>query len=242
MTQQNPIIPLLMKKTHNNQNSSKTRSLIGLKSMKITSLITAGILGTSIASQAAVIAWGDSTSVSTASDISTAGTLVEAINLTADNISGTTVVANGVIFTNDGSLLSKTNGGDNFSGDTGDAGYNEILSTFDFGNGSGVTTLNLGGGNLELDKDYEIQVFWAYDNWDHGYGDGNGNNVILTEPAYVIGTFTADGTTQTFDLRPVDGSWTEAHLNAYQIRAVPEPSSAALFGLGGLALILRRRK
>jgi hypothetical protein len=32
------------------------------------------------------------------------------------------------------------------------------------------------------------------------------------------------------------------HLNGLQINQVPEPSSAALLGLGGLALILRRRK
>ncbi len=32
------------------------------------------------------------------------------------------------------------------------------------------------------------------------------------------------------------------HINAIELTAVPEPSSTALLGLGGLALILRRRK
>jgi len=32
------------------------------------------------------------------------------------------------------------------------------------------------------------------------------------------------------------------HLNGFQIESVPEPSTTALLGLGGLALILRRRK
>ena len=31
-------------------------------------------------------------------------------------------------------------------------------------------------------------------------------------------------------------------INGFEVEAVPEPSSAALLGLGGLALILRRRK
>ena len=35
---------------------------------------------------------------------------------------------------------------------------------------------------------------------------------------------------------------TIANINGIQIVQVPEPSSAALLGLGGLALILRRRK
>ena len=91
----------------------KTRSLSGHKSMKITSLITAGILGATIASQAAVITWGTATAISNVSDISTTGTLVEAINLN-DGTAGT-VVVNGVTFTNDGSLLSNASSVDKFS-------------------------------------------------------------------------------------------------------------------------------
>jgi len=37
-------------------------------------------------------------------------------------------------------------------------------------------------------------------------------------------------------------SWSRAGLRGIQIVAVPEPSSAALLGLGGLALFLRRRR
>ena len=209
---------------------------------KIPHLILAGLFGTTIASQAAVIAWGDSTSVSTASDISTAGTLVEAINLTADSISGT-VDVNGVTFTNDGSLLSNNSILDKYSGTTGDSNYDAILSSFDVGS---QTSIILGGSNLEFGKDYEIQLFWAYDAWDHGYGDGEGNTVLLAGPAYVIGTFTADATTQNLSLgTPNPDGWGQSHLNAYQIRSVvPEPSSFALIG-GLLALghvMVRRRR
>ncbi len=38
------------------------------------------------------------------------------------------------------------------------------------------------------------------------------------------------------------GSRTQLHINAITFDSVPEPSSTALLGLGGLALILRRRK
>ncbi|MDB4409051.1 PEP-CTERM sorting domain-containing protein, partial [Akkermansiaceae bacterium] len=74
---------------------------------------------------------------------------------------------------------------------------------------------------------------------------------------YLIGTFTADAASQTFRMGAtragnyVDGqaydnsNGGQAQINALQVRdlgVVPEPSSTALLGLGGLALILRRRK
>jgi hypothetical protein len=57
---------------------------------------------------------------------------------------------------------------------------------------------------------------------------------------FAIGTFTANGTTQ--DLSAVANGFGQAHINALQVRAVPEPSSAVLISLGGIALILHRRK
>lgn len=71
------------------------------------------------------------------------------------------------------------------------------------------------------------------------FGDGLGNTVDLNGQ-FAIGTFTASGTTQ--DLTALANGFGQAHINAFQVRAVPEPSSAALLGLAGFALILRRRK
>lgn len=46
-----------------------------------------------------------------------------------------------------------------------------------------------------------------------------------------------------FTFAPQDGNTDDASDGAeFRFSAVSEPSSAALFGLGGLALILRRRK
>lgn len=56
---------------------------------------------------------------------------------------------------------------------------------------------------------------------------------------YVTGTFVADATTQTV---PIQGS-VATQLNAFQIRDitnVPEPTSMAILGLGGVAWLARR--
>lgn len=57
---------------------------------------------------------------------------------------------------------------------------------------------------------------------------------------------TVEATTATDDLRLLfgspSGSGGEGYFAGYTVESVPEPSSTALLGLGGLALILRRRK
>lgn len=63
----------------------------------------------------------------------------------------------------------------------------------------------------------------------------------------IIGTFIADATNQSFDHQGTRDGFTsnsggQGQINAFQLRVIPEPSSTALLGLGGLALLLRRRK
>ncbi len=60
------------------------------------------------------------------------------------------------------------------------------------------------------------------------------------------GTFTSDGsgvlTIELTDTITAGADNPEPRLNGFQLSVVPEPSTSALLGLGGLALILRRRK
>ncbi|MBU6222183.1 MAG: hypothetical protein KGR24_05460 [Planctomycetes bacterium] len=74
--------------------------------------------------------------------------------------------------------------------------------------------------------------------------DSNSTNASGGLGQYVIGTFTADSTTQTFDLNSPSGN-TSPLINGFQIRAVavPEPSTCAMAttaALGVAAAALRR--
>ena len=54
---------------------------------------------------------------------------------------------------------------------------------------------------------------------------------------YVVGTFTADSTSQVFTFQG-DSS---TQIQAFQLRSVPEPTALAVLSLSGLALMRRRR-
>jgi len=221
------------------------------KTLKTTSIgIT--ILATITSSQAATIAWGSATNVATtagnSSDVSTNGSFVEAFNAQSNDHTPANIVVNGVTFTGTTALLNgdpKNGGTADLSAGTngGDATYDSILSQAEFGGGSGLSTINV-GGSLTSGLQYELQVWFVDDRAASDarvmqFGDGNGNTVDLNDQ-FAIGTFTANGTTQALTLAPQ--GFGQAHISAYQLRAVPEPSSTALLGLGGLALLLRRRK
>ncbi|MGI9176888.1 MAG: PEP-CTERM sorting domain-containing protein [Pirellulales bacterium] len=79
--------------------------------------------------------------------------------------------------------------------------------------------------------------------------DTNTTNTVGGLGQYVLGTFTANGTTQVFTLDgdPTGGDFNKSPLiNAFQVRAVPEPSTCcmALAGLacGGFSMWRRRKR
>lgn len=87
----------------------------------------------------------------------------------------------------------------------------------------------------------------------HGISNLNNRDSVTfageTSGDSIIGTFVADATTQSFDHQGTRNAFDtnsggQGQINAFQLRviSVPEPSSAALLGLGGLALLQRRRK
>lgn len=59
---------------------------------------------------------------------------------------------------------------------------------------------------------------------------------------YLIGTFTADATSQVITYIGLDENVHCAEVGAFQLRSIPEPASLGLLALGGLALWRRRRE
>lgn len=116
--------------------------------MRKNALLAAFTLLTAGAVQAAVITWGAATSSSSSTDVVNTGTTVEAFNgyVTGNtgNISTTSPTINGVSFTGSSTLLDSdtSTNTDNYGGDTGDSGYNDLLSSVDFGGGDSAAGIS----------------------------------------------------------------------------------------------------
>jgi len=231
--------------------ASRKETLMSTGSISRVLLFAVAILaGTA---DAGIITWGPATDVATAADVDTSGLLVEARNATANGAVPGSATVNSVLFTN-ASLLPLSAAVDTWSGTTGDAGYDTLLSTFDYGGGAGVTQISVGGGNLFPGTQYRIQIRFTDDRspeidnvmrFGDGFGGGIGANTVdlNDDGQYAIGTFTADAATQTLAMDPQ--GFGNSSFNAYQIRLIPEPSTFALAALGLLGLIgfgRRRRK
>ena len=203
---------------------------------------------------AAVVTWGAPQNSVGPGDVSTNLFTIEAINLTnAAGVPGVTT-SNGVTFTHDDTLLGLLGGTGMLGGNTsGDAAYDALLDSLDHGDSliANPWPLQVGGGNLQIGQSYEIQLWYAdrrsfAGSFTQIFDDGNGNTVTLGATGggigqFAIGTFTADALTQTLLIAGGNPPG-EPHLNAYQIRGIPEPATMALLGLGGLVLSRRRRR
>lgn len=219
--------------------------------MKPASLLLASLFAATASLQAAaIISWGTPQNVTAVTDISTTGTLVTAANL------GTTTsyTINGVTFTGNTTLWTGT-GNANFTGYVAHAvggDYGNALSTGRYTNGGTTATLVLSG--LTIGTTYQLQI------WFNDLRDGTpdivrynmgGSTVDLTTDTdggtggtdlsqYALGTFTATATSENLTATTVSGGGGPT-LNMFQVRAIPETSSALLGGLGLLALLRRRR-
>lgn len=138
------------------------------------------------------------------------------------------------------------------------AAYQTMLTGGWFG-GGGAGSFSLSG--LTVGQDYQLQI-WVADyrqfppnvyNRTQTFTAGNtsdpltflqtnpsGINLGASSGSYILGQFTADNTTQTINLFSAQSQ----QLNAFQLRAVPEPSAVVLGGLGlvGMLGIFRRRR
>ncbi|WP_143314036.1 hypothetical protein [Colwellia sp. UCD-KL20] len=206
------------------------------------------------AANAGIITWDEVQNTTDIKDVLNEGNTVEAINGTDTDTGSITI--NGVEFDNSSDLLSK--GG--FVGalknsSTGDSSYDAFLNSFDYGNGSDLTMLTIGSGNLIEGASYSLQV-WLTDLRPNGrvmsFADSNGNSSNLSAfgnglGQYVIGAFTATGDTQELGLDALNAD--NAHITGYQVRfsdvsatSVSEPSSLVIFTLALMSFASRRFK
>jgi len=209
----------------------------------IVALLAGAALWLPTAAPAATITWSAPTGITGDSDVSTAGSLVGALNLGAAGVTSTTV--NGVTFTplTFTGTLSESSGDFAFSVATGSltgfngAGsvsapfsdltpaYQSLLSTI--GGSTDTSTLTLTLSGLTVGETYQFQ--WWYNLSLAGVSfttsATSGNVVTLNDNPtalgggvgqYAIGSFVADGTTQTIFF---DGAVSNG-LNGLQLRDI----------------------
>lgn len=190
--------------------------------------------------------------------VSTNGTSVSAFNFGADaDIASDPTVVNTVSFATynpgDGSVSGFVHNGADGSGANG-AGDNTTLTLSGVFHTAG-TNGHLQYSGLTIGQQYEVQMVFSDTRgiltpdlmqiWDTATPGGAADftTADIATAQIVTGTFTANASTQDFYLTQSTGVGDfDGYIGAIQLRAVPEPSAAALLGLGGLALILRRRK
>lgn len=177
-------------------------------------------------------AWADPVAITTAdATLTQAGTVVGAEVFGATETTVTLTSSATIVFKTDGSVATASGFGTfngAFSGDTGNANFNAVLSQFNYDGGPKTITLN----NLTIGQQYSVQLF-ALDNRTGGDGaapfrranyqdPGNPNNISSTfamgDNVYVVGTFTANNTTVSIqqNLLPNGGG----NVNALVVRAI----------------------
>lgn len=225
--------------------------------------LTAAAIGMTTSLQAATIAWNSiQNATGNASDVVTTGTFFDsAAAYTSANVdlNGVTFRRNAGGINSDnfvGSSITWTNRGTvsaNFSNApvSWDDNYETLASWGIYSAGtaaSGGVTINLSG--LVSGQQYLVQMwtpYWHF-NYETQFIAGNssglldlGNVADSRSSQYVVGTFTADDTTQMIRATGDAGAGGHGIPSFMQVRAIPEPSAALLGGLGMLALLRRRR-
>ena len=133
------------------------------------------------------------------------------------------------------------------TGDDGSAGQEAV---YDLGATIDLAEIVIYGGWTDGGRDQQnVDVLWSADNVSFTSlgatlgGNGNSNSGPISHRNSITddgGTLASGVRYIKLDFGGVENGWTGyTEIDAF---AVPEPSTTALLGLGGLALILRRRK
>lgn len=233
-------------------------------------LILSTLAASSIGLQAATIVWDNADPSNTENIVTDSSVMISSVigawNLDdnsgahPDRVVGSVTFKNiysgGATSVSSGGLTIEHELGDGFavpwSGtETGD--FAVVMGTQGAKDWRGAThAMTLSG--LTENTSYRIQFLYSASNEGSGTSttidiDGSATDgVVQADPGhggandglgqYIVGTMST-GASETEAVITYTG---KAQVSAIIVSAVPEPSSAALLGLGGLALILRRRK
>jgi len=226
--------------------------------MKTNSAILLSFLAAcALPASAATITWQTPQDITGESDVENLGLVVTAVNV--GSTSGVTV--NGVTFgADDGKVTTNGTQRPDFAPSPDpsiSANYHTLLDSIRT-NGSNISISGLTSGT-----EYQVQI-WVNDSRypntatrqttfsagnTSGYVQASRDDTQYHLGQFVIGTFTADGTTQTITYQGYNGDDPPTpladanYVNALLVTTVPEPGSAAFLGLllcG--AGFLRRRK
>lgn len=234
-----------------NYTLNKTRCA---KQISLIAILGAGLTASTLSSQAATVIWETPVDITSVNDINIAGTLVSAGSWGTTGAQDVTVGTETITFAEMAAAdLSpaawgvQSNAG-LYGGDTGDATFNAVLDSNAWAGGTDATrTFTLSG--LAVDQEYQVQFFVSDDRDETSrartvtFSAGNTSDSLSYTGQYVIGSFTTDAVTQSQSITISPSAGEQFALNAYVLRAIPEPSSyAALLGLGALALVSCRRK
>jgi len=220
--------------------------------------------------EGSVINWGTPSAISGDTDVRTDGSLVAAFNMNGNavNVNGvpfaswtfpsmatTTTMGNFTITESPGHLLAySTLGSASAPFANLSSNYQTLLSSAVSSDDNNTISLTI--NNLILGQQYEFQ-WWLNASQYNGTGSGfrttasaplpvtlddNTSNAIGGVGQTVVGTFTAGDVFETITFTGVDSTQAPT-INAFQLRAVPEPSSLALLALATcLATAARRRR
>jgi len=239
-------------------------------SLRLALVFLTGLLPILSAPAAVVINWQAPQNITGDSNVSTLGAFISAGNAggLATTVNGVTFAAYtfGGSNTFDAAAPSPTFGGGSANPWNGlSTNYKNLLGAGLYETTPGSTSASLTLSGLTINQTYLVQ-FWVDDSRDDIVNvsrwtrfltvtgdsstssalDYNVQNQLGGLGQYVTGTFIADATSVafTFQAGNTDGSGTAAvQLNAWQLRAIPEPSSALLLVAGsGACFFLRNRR